>query len=84
MTASVGQPRQRHRAPAFGLPWTNNYGPTVAAIGVVTGAARPMNFETVLLPELVVHTEPDESTATAMGPLSEPKPVIGDTGDVEA
>jgi hypothetical protein len=60
-----------------------NYGPAIAASGVVTGAARPMNFETVLLPEFVVHTEPEESTATPAGLESEPKPATGDSGEVE-
>jgi hypothetical protein len=48
------------------------YGPTFAARGVTTGIARPMNFDTVLLPLLVVHTEPEESIATPTGLLSPP------------
>jgi hypothetical protein len=63
---------------------TIHYGPTLAVSGVVTGTARPMNFETVLLPEFAVHTEPEASTATPAGLLSEPKPAIGDTGEFEA
>jgi hypothetical protein len=55
----------------------------MAASGVVTGAARPMNFETVLLPEFAVHTEPEESTATPVGLVSDPKPAVGDSGEVE-
>ena len=55
-------------------------GPTFAASGVITGTAIPMNFETELLPELVVHTDPEASTATPVGAFSDPKPVIGETG----
>jgi hypothetical protein len=39
-------------------------GPTFAASGVVTAVARPMNLDSMLLPEL--------STATPIGVFSEP------------
>ena len=56
------------------------YGPTLTASGVAMGTARPMNFETVLLPEFAVQTQPEASTATPVGLLREPKPVSGDSG----
>ena len=56
------------------------YGATFAASGVATGAARPMNFETLLSPELAVHTDPDASTATPVGPFNDPNPADGESG----
>jgi hypothetical protein len=42
-----------------------------------------MNFDTVLLPELVTQMEPEPSTATLLGLLSEPSPAVGESGDAE-
>ncbi len=49
-----------------------DYGPTLAASGVVTGVTRPMNSETVLSPELAVQTSPDGSAAIPMAAFNEP------------
>ena len=54
-----------------------DHGPTFAASGVVIGTAIPMNFETVLLPEFAVQTDPELSTATPTGALSDPYPLAG-------
>ena len=53
-------------------------------MGVETGAARPMNWETVLLPELAVQTQPEGSTATPSGALREPNPAVGEAGEPHA
>jgi hypothetical protein len=57
----------------------SDYGPAFAAIGVVTGVARPTNWVTLLSPEFAVHTLPLASTATPTGVLNVPSPVEGVT-----
>jgi len=71
-------PAAMHKDP--GRP-SQSYGPTFAAIGVVTGVDSPTKTDTVLSPELAVHTFPEASTATPTGAFREPNPVDGEMGD---
>ena len=41
-------------------------------MGVRIGVDKPMNFETVLSPELVTQTQPAASTATPTGVFNDP------------
>jgi hypothetical protein len=54
-----------------------------ATSGVTVGAASPINFVTVFVPEFVVQTDPEASVATPTGVPSEPYPVTGETGVAE-
>ena len=52
------------------------YGPALAASGVATGVANPINTLTELSPIFAVHTLPLASTAIPAGEFSEPNPAL--------
>jgi hypothetical protein len=66
-SSSVSPPRPHGRVPKLLVPFPVGVAGSPAQIGVITGAAAPINSVTYPPPEFVTHTSPEPSIAMPWG-----------------